>query len=300
MRRWAIGLWLGLLGAAVVGAADFTLTIATYNVENYTLANRMVRGTYRPDYPKPEDEKAALRRVIASVDADVWALQEMGGEDYVRELQRDLRREGRDYPHAAVLPAADDARRVAVLSRRPLSAVVGHDDLTCRYFDERVPVRRGLLEVRFATPGGELALFVVHFKSRFTERSDDPGAARLRGAEATAARDRVVARSGAAGDYFVVAGDFNDGPRSRAVRAFERKGPRRLAYLLPVADSRGHAWTHHYRQEDAYTRVDHILVSPALRGRVGGGAGRIIDLPETATASDHRPVVVTLAWPARD
>lgn len=300
MRRWCLRLLLLGLGAAVASAAEFTLTLATYNVENYTSANRLVRGVYRPDYPKPEEEKAALRRVIATVGADVWALQEIGGEDYLRELQRDLRHEGLDYPHAAVLHAADDARRVAVLSRQPFLAVEGHDDLTCRYFDKRVPVRRGLLEVRLATPAGELALYVVHLKSRFTERPDDPGAARLRGAEATAARDRVLARSGEAGNYFVVAGDFNDGPRSRAVRAFERRGPRRLAHLLPVADSRGHAWTHHFRKEDTYTRVDHVMVSPSLRRRVAEGAARIIDLPETTVASDHRPVVVTLVWPPRE
>jgi len=294
---WVIvGLGLSLTPAA----GEPTLTLATYNVENYTSTNRMVRGQYRPDYPKPEEEKAALRRVIAAVNADVWALQEVGGEDYLRELQRDLRHDGVDYPYAVVLEAADQARRVAVLSRRPLVEVVGHDDLSCRYFDEQVPVRRGLLEVRVATPGGELALYVVHFKSRYTERADDPGAARLRGAEATAARDRVLARSGDGRDQFVVAGDFNDGPRSRAVRAFERKGPRRLAYLLPVTDSRGHAWTHHFRKEDTYTRVDHVMVSPALRQRVEDGRARIVDLPETKVASDHRPVVVTLVWPRRE
>ena len=49
-------LWLALAGWAQA------LTVATYNVENYTIANRMVEGVYRQAYPKPEKERAALVR----------------------------------------------------------------------------------------------------------------------------------------------------------------------------------------------------------------------------------------------
>ena len=42
-----------------------TLTIATYNIENYGPANRMTEAGYRKDYPKPESEKAALRSVTS-------------------------------------------------------------------------------------------------------------------------------------------------------------------------------------------------------------------------------------------
>lgn len=36
---------LGLFGSALVASA--ALTVATYNVENYLVADRMVDGTYR-------------------------------------------------------------------------------------------------------------------------------------------------------------------------------------------------------------------------------------------------------------
>ena len=66
---------LALLLAAPVARA---LTVATYNVENYLVTDRRVDGVYRPEFPKPETEKAALRAVIRRLDADVLALQEMG------------------------------------------------------------------------------------------------------------------------------------------------------------------------------------------------------------------------------
>lgn len=304
--RRGSGGWFGVVvvALALVGAtgraAPASLTVATYNVENYTATNRIVEGTYRPDYPKPEAEKAALRAVVRELGADVLALQEVGGAAHLRELQRDLRGQGLDYPYAAVVVAADEVRCVAVLSRWRLVRVERHVDLEFPYFEGRERVRRGMLEVEVATAGGAVTVFVVHLKSRYTEREDDPAATRRRGAEATAARDRVLARfpePEAAGARFLVVGDFNDGPTSRAVRAFSRRGEREIAALLPVADSRGEAWTHHFKREDSYTRVDHALVSAALAPAVVGGAARIADGAAVGAASDHRPVVVRLEWP---
>lgn len=293
IRLRFLGLFLlGLLGA--IGRAE-TLTVATYNVENYTLADRMVDGVYRQAYPKPEAEKTALRAVIRGLGADVLALQEIGGEGFLRELQRDLKGEGLDYPYAEVLNGADPDRHVAVLSRRPFTAVTRHTDLSFGYFGKVENVKRGLLELRLAMAGGELTIFVVHLKSRYTERKDDPEAALQRTGEATAVRDRVLgifpeperAR-------FLIAGDFNDTRASRPVRTLLERGKTKIADCLPVADGRGEVWTHFYKREAAYSQVDHLLVSPGLLPLVRGRAGRIFDAPETMAASDHRPVVTVL------
>ena len=132
--------------------------------------------------------------MIRALDADVLALQEMGPAGYLEELRRDLRAEGVDYPHAALAEAADADRHVAVLSRIPFSRVQTHAGLDFRYFGGRAKVKRGLLEVDLAVAGGELTLFVVHLRSRFTERADDPGAALFRAGEAEAVRDLVLRR----------------------------------------------------------------------------------------------------------
>lgn len=289
-----IGSLLFVLALAAMASAG-PLTIATYNLENYTVADRVAEGVYRKDYPKPEADKDALRAVIRQVDADVLALQEVGGAPFLAELQRDLKREGADYPHAVVLEAEDDSRRVAVLSRKPFSAVTKHDDLTFKFADGNAKVRRGLLEVRFARDDGEIALFVVHLKSRYTERADDAGAAAQRSGEATAIRDRVLkVFPEPAKARFLIAGDFNDGRSARAVRAMLERGETKIAEWVPATDSRGHVWTHFFRKDDSYSRVDHILGSPALWPSVRGGAGRIHDSDEVAKASDHRPVVVVI------
>ncbi len=295
MRGRVILLWLA---ACACGWAE-TLTIATYNVENYGAADRMTENGYRKEYPKPEVQKAALRKVMRAVDADVWVLQEIGGAEYVRELQRDLRREGVEYPHTAVIEAADDARRVAVLSRRAFAEVVRHTELEFRYFGEREKVKRGLIEVRFETAMGDVTLFGVHLKSRYTDRADDPRSAMRREGEATAIRDAVLRRfPEPAKARFLVVGDFNDERASRTLQRMQKRGDTTIADVLPAQDSRGEAWTHVYRKQDSYTRVDHVLVSPGLADAVQGGAARIYDGEGVKEASDHRPVVVTLEWVA--
>lgn len=277
--------------ATMAGATP--LTIATYNLANYNLTNRQIEGAFLASYPKPEVEKSALRRVLHHLDADLLALQEIGGEAFLRELQRDLRKEGLHYSEAVVLNAMDTQRKVAVLSRVPLTHVRRHTDLDFAYLGGRELVKRGMLEVRFETAGGEVALFVVHLKSRLTERRDDPEARLRRGREATAARDRILEifpEPTAA--RFIITGDFNEGPLHRPVRAFSAIGSRPISRLVPAADSRGETWTHRYRRNDEYSRVDFFMVSEPLLGVVPEGRGTIPDQPDVLAASDHRPVVV--------
>ncbi len=284
--------WAALcaVGMASGGAAE-TLTLATYNVENYGPADRMTAEGFRAAYPKPEAEKAALRAAIRALGADVLALQEMGQAPHLEELRRDLRGEGMDYPYAALLEAEDGARRLAVLSRRPFE-VVPHPDLAIALRGGPGRVKRGLLEVRL---GAGLAVFAVHLKSRLDEAGDDPEGARRRAAEAAAVRDCVRREfpDPEAGRY-VIMGDCNDGPGSPALRRLTTAGGRRIAWPLPAADSRGEIWTEAWRRGGLYSEFDYILVSPALRAAVRGGTARIYDGPETAAASDHRPVVAVL------
>ncbi|ACB76064.1 endonuclease/exonuclease/phosphatase family protein [Opitutus terrae] len=287
--------WLAcVVGVASVLRAD-SLTLATYNVENYVATNRMTEDGFRRDYPKPEAQKRALRRVLLAIDADIVVLQEIGDEPYLHELRRDLAKSGLDYPHATLLAAADPDRHQALLSKRPLLAVTPHARLEFPYLGATEAVKRGLLEVRVATSAGELTIFAVHLKSRFTERADDSQSELRRVGEATAIRDVVLARMGDPGNArFVILGDFNDDKASKPVQRLLQRGSVRIASLLPVSDSRGDTWTYHYRRRDSYTRVDHILVSPALAPAVAQHRAWIADLDGVNEASDHRPVVVKL------
>lgn len=285
--------WLG--GWLVSFASADPLTLATYNVENYVLADRMTEAGYRKGYPKPESQKAALRVVVRGMSADVLVLQEMGPRAFLDELQRDLKTEGMEYSYAALGDAGDADRHLAVLSRRPLRQVVTHRDLHFTYFGKREVVKRGLLEVSIDSAAGELTLFAVHLKSRFTERAEDPLSAMRRASEAMAVRDRILERfPQPASARFVILGDCNDPRNSRPLAFLQKRGKTVIAELLEAADLRGETWTHAFRREDSYSRVDHILVSAAVKTTVRNGVARIYDGAGVREASDHRPVFIVI------
>jgi endonuclease/exonuclease/phosphatase family metal-dependent hydrolase len=275
--------------------APAALTVATYNVENYTVADRLVDGVYRAAYPKPEKEKAALRQVIAGIAPDILAVEEMGPQAFLDDFQRELKQAGLDYPHTALLEAADADRHVAVLSRVPFKEIRRHTGVAITYFGQKDVVKRGVLEVVFPTNEGDLSIFVTHLKSKFTERKEDPEGAIRRQLEAEAVRDLVLSRyPDPAKARFVVCGDWNDTRGSKVVRALQKRGDTALGEILPAADSRGEAWTYFFRREDAYTCIDYLLVSPALQAFVTTGRATVWDGPGVGVASDHRPVFLQL------
>ena len=140
----------------------------------------------------------------------------MGGQPYLDELRRDLKNEGLDYALAALASAADADGHVAMLSRRPLTNVRTHTDLEFAYFGGRESVKRGLLEATVATWTGDVTIFALHLKSRFTERPDNPHDAIRRAGEATAIRDRVLKRFPAPAEArFLIIGDCNTTERAR-------------------------------------------------------------------------------------
>ena len=288
---------VALLWAIVrVDAAGFT--VATYNVENYTLADRLVEGVYRPNYPKPENAKAALRKVLRAIDADVVLLQEMGPRPFLLELQRDLAAEGLVYAFAHVVTASDADRHSAVLAKVAPHSLSDHTDLVFTYLGKRESVKRGLLQLEYRWGSLRLTLYGVHLKSRHTDFAEDPESAVRRAGEATALRNRILElHPDPARDLFLIAGDFNDNKASRPVRALLQRGKTLLTALIPAADSRGETWTYRYHKDDSYSRVDLLLASPALQPFLPVDGARIFDGADVAVASDHRPVAVTLALP---
>ena len=290
-----LAITLSGLASEVLAAA--ALTVATYNVENYCLADRMVEGVYRQAYPKPELEKAALRQVIAGIAPDILAVQEMGKQPFLDDFQRELKAVGQNFPYTALLQAADPDRHVAVLSKVPFKEVRRHPRVTLTYFGQKFLVKRGVLEVIFATTAGDFSLFVIHLKSRHTERKDDPESALQRSLEAQAVRDLVLARyPDPSQGKFILCGDWNDSRDNRPLRALQKRGETVVGELLHAADSRGETWTHFYRREDSYSRIDYFLASAALQPFVVGGRATIGDGPGVGGASDPRPVFLQLKF----
>lgn len=270
------------------------LRIASWNVRNYLEVDRWVDGHYLRNYPKPENEKTALREVICELKPDILVLQEMGDEPFLLELQNDLKNEGLEYEYSLVAQAEDTHRHLAMLSRFEPQNVVVHDVLEFNYHDEPHRVKRGLLELEFDWKGEHFKVYSVHLKSRWTDYDDDPSSSDRRRKEAMLIRNRIRKSHDEDGLPYLVMGDFNDGPNSSAVRLMSTVSGKAFAAPLLLEDSRGEVWTHYYPKEGVYSRIDYILGSEDFPWFAEGRRGHIVDLPQCMQASDHRMVYVDL------
>lgn len=302
LRRIATIFLLGLLWAPMLSAERVlgdaaSVRIATYNLRNYLIMDRYFDGQWRPEYPKPEREKSALRGVIGEISPDILVLQEIGGNGFLEELRTDLAREGTRYAFSVLMEGPDTDRHVAVLSNIEPEAIKQHSDLDFKYFEGRERVKRGLLELSFSLPDGHsFKLFAVHLKSRFTDRKDDEQSELRRTREAEACRNRIIERTLESGlDAFLIAGDFNDHPNSPTQRRFLRRGDLEIGTLVPATDSRGELWTYHYAKEARYELVDGFVASASMLARIENRQGHIADLPGALGGSDHRMVFLDIS-----
>lgn len=309
MRRGAVLIWLALVwvrGWNTSPAAE-TFSVGTYNVENYLDAPA---GTRKAKTPAA---KAKLREMIRELDADVLALQEMGGTNALLELRAALRAEGCDYPHWEHVQGADTNIHVAVLSRFPLGPRRPHTNDNFLLGGRRFQVGRGIAEVDVRVrPHYEFTLLVAHLKSKRPILDADQ--AELREAEAGQLRKHVDALFSANPRiHLVVAGDLNDTKDSRAikivrgstrgnralidVRPAERNGdpgtPPRPGYAPPNI-----AWTYFYEKEDTYSRIDYLLVSRGMASALVAPQTFVLAKTGWGLASDHRPLKATFQVPA--
>jgi endonuclease/exonuclease/phosphatase family metal-dependent hydrolase len=263
------------------------LRIATFNLKDFFL-------------PRSDAERgisvAKFGNITANIrraNADVVALQEVGEEQQLGRLVKDLADVG--YGEPVVGSADKRGIRCALVSRLPVlwSQVHTHDALPFPRFIEgdaepfgsRIPLRRGIVHARFESPElGEIDVLTAHFKSNLpvplrgldgraiedkTPRARAESALRSlvqRAAEAIYVRglvDDILAKSP---DHAVcVLGDFNDQHDSLAVRIVRGLGDPAAADVLRscaelLAADRRYSVFHGNER----SLIDHVLVSVRL------------------------------------
>jgi len=153
----------------VIAAGPEVFRVGSYNLEN--LFDLSLDQTEYPGYI-PADAGGRygwdadmlsvkirnLSRVLADLNADVVALQEVESLEALGHLQDALRGRGVDYPWAAVTEKDETAVRCAILSRYPITASR----------DIVVPGNRSrnILRADLDIDGARLVLFVNHWPSR--------------------------------------------------------------------------------------------------------------------------------------
>ena len=279
-------------------AAD-TFRVAAYNLENY-----LDQPTETRHFVKSDAAKAKIRETIKAIHPDVLALEEMGTTNALLELRASLQAEGQDFPYWEHIQGFDDSIHVAVLSKFPFTARHPHTNENFLLDGKRLEVKRGFAEVEIqAATNFTFTLIAAHLKSRLTSPEADEAGQRL--AEAKVLRGIIDARLAANPDTkLIVLGDFNDTRNTPSTKAVIGQGKHRLFDTRPAErngdnqpnpnpryEPRNVTWTHYYGTEDSYSRIDYILLSPAMKKYWVKEDTYIPTIPNWGIGSDHRPIV---------
>jgi endonuclease/exonuclease/phosphatase family metal-dependent hydrolase len=279
--------------------ATETFRVATYNVENY-----LDQPTESRHSDNSAEAKAKIRESIKAMNPDVIALEEMGTTNALLELRDSLKTQGLDFPFWEHVSGADTNIHVAVLSKFPIVARHPHTNDEFLLDGKRFRVSRGFAEVEIrAATNFTFTLIAAHLKSQLPTPIADEAAERL--GEAKILR-------GIINEHFkvnpnaklIVLGDFNDAKNSDSIKQIIGRGKFKLTDTRPAErngdntpahppyfEPRSVAWTYFYGVEDAYSRIDYILLSPAMARDWVKEETFIPTIPNGGIGSDHRPIV---------
>jgi endonuclease/exonuclease/phosphatase family metal-dependent hydrolase len=294
---------LALLILLLAGPNSFadTFCVATYNVENY-----LDQPTASRSQVKTAEAKAKIREAIRAIHPDVLALEEMGTTNALLELRASLKAEGQDFPFWEHIQSFDTNIHVAVLSKFPIVARQPHTNESFLLDGRRFQVKRGFAEIEIqAATNYTFTLIAAHLKSKLVTPDADPNEERL--GEAKILRrilDARLEKNPAA--KIVVLGDFNDEKDSPALKEIIGHGKTKLFDTRPAerngddpsADNFYHeprniSWTYFYGKNDTYSRIDYILLSPAMKSNWLANETYLPVIPNWGIGSDHRPVVAS-------
>ncbi len=272
------------------------LRIASYNLENYILEKTASRAAKNPS------SRSSACQIIARAQPDVVALQEVGGPSALADIQFRLGQLHLNLPYSEIVEGYDTNIQVALLSRFPITQRRSHKDKRFLVNNRRYRPTRGILDVEITLPSGyRFNALAAHLKSRLNTSSSSQQ--EIREQEARLLRQLVtdhLTRNPNAN--LVLLGDFNDTPSSLALRTLIGRGKSKLIDTRPSEQpapttsphaNRSIAWTHFYAREDAYTRIDYILLSPGMAREWSPSETHVVDYPDWGQASDHRPIIAT-------
>ncbi|MDP6904347.1 MAG: endonuclease/exonuclease/phosphatase family protein [Verrucomicrobiota bacterium] len=276
------------------GAAE-TFTVATYNVENYFLSAFAKRKA------KTEASRAKVVEIIASIKPDILALQEMGRKEALQELRQRLSNKGLNYSQTIFLEAADPAIHLGVLSRFPIVGNHSTTNVTYLLDGKRLQVRRGFVEIEIQVSADyKFTLFNGHLKSMRQVAHADQAEMRLE--EARILRRLIEKRLEVnPNENILLMGDLNDASSRDPIKVLTGKGSAKLIDLRPseknddrLGKKDGHlsrrvTWTHFYKTDDQFSRLDYIMASRGMVRELD--SSYVYATTEWGEASDHRPVV---------
>ena len=271
------------------------IKITTYNVEN--LFDKFDDPDKDDGPPKPDNELKALANVLKTLNSDILVLQEVENKEIVEQV---LSLAGLKDKYNIIV-GKSDGRGIAVAllidKKFPIKKYTINENETTFY---RPPVE-AIVEL---APGFNVKIMGVHFKAKMDPHSVEQRLKEAKRAIDLAKKDNLPT---------ILAGDFNDLPPSQTLTLIQNNGftdVRKIdllskdtnvpthytVYHLPEKGNKDFHMPNDYKElKGKPSIIDYITVTDNLKKYVVQGSFDVLEkqeLPDTAIASDHRPVSV--------
>jgi endonuclease/exonuclease/phosphatase family metal-dependent hydrolase len=272
------------------------IVVASYNLDSYLVHEASPEDVIAKGAPKSEREIAAVIRVLCEIKPDILGLIEIGDESALSDLQGRLRMAGLDYSHREWVKGVGEERHLGLLSKFPIVERNSRDDVSFELDGKILRMHRGILDVTVqVNQSYQLRLIGAHLKSRRYVPEYDQ--ALMRAKEASSLREHlneVMARRPEVN--LLLFADLNGTKNEYSVREIIGwKGLPNHMMDLWLRDTRGERWTYYWKDADEYSRIDYLLVSPALVKEVVVEKCGINDSPLWNHASDHRAIYAVIS-----
>ena len=300
MFRFLVAAIMASVLFSVSAAAETKVRFGTFNVYwLYDDKAPYLNWADRRDQASYEEAIRVIGDAIKEIDADVLALQEIEGENVLRDLTEYLRGQGLDYPYfwAGQTLEPVTGQNVGLLSKFPnvIEPVKRYPGLITDYLSSKGQSRVAgipkLLRVDLDIEGNIVTVFATHLKS---QRGGD-SADYERHAQAKMLRRLVRVRTekgnGNNPSFVAVMGDLNDYPNSLTMGIL--RGNNDGSYNLSQASTKlpeGDAWSYIFQGEKQL--LDHVLMNKFLYERVQ--STEMKRFPDSV--SDHDAMVVEVVF----
>jgi len=282
------------LGLPALAADPSPIVFCSYNLENYTDTKPPSEASRWGVKAKPEKEIVALVEIVQEIAPDVLGVSEMGSPERLAEFQQRLAKAGVNLPHSEFVPALDEDRHLALLSRFPIIARQSRVDVAFVLNGQPQRVRRGFLDVTLqVTPDYQLRCVGVHLKSKLPIPEGEALVRRMEAQKLREHLDAIFEKEPLAN--VICYGDFNDTKDQPMFQSVT--GPRGSAGHMSdlwCRDSLGDRWTYHWKPADQYSRIDYLFVSPGLWPEVDRSSASVYRSENWSKASDHRPIYTSI------
>lgn len=267
------------------------LRFISYNVENWLTMDRYVDHKSLKGAPKPDQEKAAVIKILANNRPEVIGICEIGTAADLAEIQTMLKAAGLDFPHSHYTGGTDPTRHLGLLSKFAITSTAKPEVTDYQLEGQTFGINRGILDASITAHGKPYRFIGVHLKSKRDSEQGDQEAIRLQEARLLRRHVDSILKTDA-NARLIVYGDMNDTRATKAIKMVTGKynDPTYLT-AIPAKDSNQEAWTHYWEINDIYSRIDFIMVSQGLKVDVDFRASKIIDDLDWNTGSDHRPLL---------